>query len=588
MAHNLVYFDSSTNSIQKFSNAQLDDLAERVLRVMAAGTYTGTITVGTTASIGTFADTALVDASGGTNTTTVTNTYTLSQVATATLGATSDPPMYVGLDNTTNVNQVVLQENLTTREQLADEIIARMVASTGGTNAYYLATAAPSDGATWVSRGTILNTITNLTVTVTDYKLWHRTTSGATITNRDPVKLSSGNIQSWTTAEINALIKTIEARIIATGIGTYSIQATAPATGTWTNVGTVVDTREDIATSNFTGAAGYLNENALTYTSTYVGTRTYTGDDAASFTATYAGPVTYTTPATYTNENSSSFSGTYAGPVTYAGPATYAGPVSYAGPATYAGPVTYSGPQTFTNPDWNSFTNPDVNNFTNPDAITFTNADASGPFLGPIYTSVTRTATYTGGPFNFSPGVIPTPQGVAPQFFGTRNFTRNFTSNFQGSYFGPIDYYGPIAYFGPVTYLGPQNFINPDALAFTNPDASPFTNPDALSFVNPDAASFINANALSYLNENSASYVGPAYLGPVNFAGFAGFTNPDATGYVAPTYLGPANFITAFTSFDGTNYTGPSTYDSTPPYEGTRVGATTSTITTRILWRRVA
>ena len=29
MAHNLVYFDSSTSSIQKFSNAQLDDLAER-------------------------------------------------------------------------------------------------------------------------------------------------------------------------------------------------------------------------------------------------------------------------------------------------------------------------------------------------------------------------------------------------------------------------------------------------------------------------------------------------------------------------------------------------------------------------------
>lgn len=540
MAHNLVYFDSSTNSIQKFSNAQLDDLAERVLRVMAAGTYTGTITVGTTASIGTFADTALVDVSGGINTTTVTNTYTLSQVSTATLGATSDPPMYVGLDTTTNVNQVVLQENITTREQLADEIIARMVASTGGTNAYYLATAAPSDGATWVSRGTLLDTKTNLTVTVTDYKLWQRTTSGAILTDRDPVKLSSGNIQSFTTAEINALIKTIEQRIIATGVGTYVIQATAPVTGTWTNVGSIVDTREDIATSNFTGPASYLNENAISYTSTYVGTRTYTGDDATSFTGTYAGPVTYTTPATYTNENLNSFTGNYLGSATYLGP------------ATYAGPVTYLGPATFTNPDLNSFVNP----------------DASGPFFGPIYistyTSVTRTSDYTGGPFTFQGTNIPTPQGVAPSFFGTRVYTSTFTSDFNASF--------AAAYLGPVTYLGPQSFINPDSNAFVNPDAASFTNPDALAFVNPDAI----------------SYLAPTYLGPANFAGFASFTNPNATNYVAPTYLGPANFTTAFTGFDGTNYTGPATYGGDAPYEGTRVGATTSTISTRILWRRVA
>ena len=560
MAHNLVYFDTSTNSIQKFSNAQLDDLAERILRVMAAGTYTGTITVGTTASIGTFADTALVDVAGGTNTTTVTNTYTLSQVATATLGATTDPPMYVGLDNTTNVNQVVLQENLTTREQLADEIIARMVASTGGTNAYYLATTAPADGATWVSRGTLLDTKTNLTVTVTNYILWQRTTSGAILTNRDPVKLSSGNIQSFTTAEINALIKTIEQRIVATGIGTYVIQAAAPVTGTWTNVGSIVDTREDIATSNFIGPAAYINEDAISYTSTYVGTRTYTGDDAASFTGTYAGPVTYTTPATYTGDDATSFTGTYAGPVTYAGPATYAGPITYSGPAAYAGPVTYLGPQDFINPDWNQFINPDAN----------------GPFLGPIYAGVTRTATYTGGPFNFSPGAIPTPQGVAPQFFGTRNFVRSFTTDFAGSYAGPV------------TYLGPQSFINPDWNSFVNPDAASFTNPDALAFVNPDASSFTNPDALSYLNENAASYVAPTYLGPANFAGFASFTNPNAASYVAPTYLGPANFTTAFTGFDGINYTGPATYDGTAPYEGTRVGATTSTVSTRILWRRVA
>ena len=474
MAHNLVYFDSSTNTIQKFSNAQLDNLAERVLRVMAAGTYTGTITVGTTASIGTFADTALVDTAGGTNTTTVTNTYTLSQVATATLGATSDPPMYVGLD-TTSPTQTVLQENLTTKEQLADEIIARMVASTGGTNAYYLATSAPADGATWVSRGTLLDTKTNLTVTVTDYKLWQRTTSGASITNRDPVKLSSGNIQSFSTAEINALIKTIEERIVATGIGTYALQASAPATGTWTNVGTVVDTREDITTSNFTGTDSYVNEDAIAYTSTYVGTRNYIGDDVATYVTTYSGP------------------------------------------ASYLGPTTYLGPSTYNNADVTTYTDSNATSFN----LSYQNnyvADYEG-------------GNYAGGPFPFGQvGPFPTPQGGSIPYSGDRTYTFPFTNPYFGNY--------------QATYLGPANYLGP--------------------------ADYINENAISYTNENAIS-----------------FTNVDAINFNT-TYLGPIGFTTAFTSFDGSNYSGPITYVGTVSYEGTRVAPTTSTISTRTLWRRIA
>jgi hypothetical protein len=488
MAHNLVYFDSSTNSIQRFSNAQLDDLAERVLRVMAAGTYTGTITVGTTASIGTFADTALVDVAGGTNTTTVTNTYTLSQRATTTLGATSDPPMHVGLDNTTNVNQVVLQENLTTKEQLADEIIARMVAGTGGTNAYYLAVSAPADGATWVSRGTLLDTKTNLTVTVTNYRLWQRTTSGATLTNRDPVKLSSGNIQNWTTAEIEALIKTIEARIIATSIGTYSFQATAPATGTWTNVGTITDTKENITTSNFTGPAAYVNENAISYTSTYTGIRPYVGDDAITYAGSYFGT------RSFSNPDGASFTATYLGPAVYNSPA--------------------------------SFVNPDGVSYTNENAIAFVALDAQS-FGGPNYV----------GTRNFSQnpsGMAPTPQG------GIRFFTGP-PQNFSANYTGPVTYLGPANYFGPTTRFGFNSF--------TNPDVNPFSPGTYLGTTGP----FVSA-----------------------FTEF--ITN----------YLGPSTFNSAFTAFDGAVYSGPATYDSTAAYEGTRVAATTSTITTRTLWRRIA
>lgn len=522
MAHNLVYFDSSTNSIQQFSNAQLDDLAERVLRVMAAGTYTGTITVGTTASIGTFADTALVDAAGGTNTTTVTNTYTLSQVGTATLGASADPPMHVGLDTSTP-NQTVLQENLTTKEQLADEIIARMVASTGGTNAYYLATSAPSDGATWVSRGTLLDTKTNLTVTVTNYKLWQRTTSGATITNRDPVKLSSGNIQSFSTAEINALIKTIEQRIIATGIGTYVLQASAPGTGTWTNAGTIVDTKEDIATSNFVGPAAYVNENAIGYTATYLGVIGYTGDNAIAYAGSYFGT------RTFFNPDGASFTATYFGPATYNAPTSFVNP---------------NGAQ-FVNPDVNAFFNPDAIGFFNPDAIAFFNPDinpfVSGniPFSGPSYAGERVFGRplqgggfqpYTGGPFPF-----------ARDYLGTRTYLGG------ANYFGGATYFGGTNYFGPASYFGPT--YRPGFNSFTNPDVNPFS---------------------------PGTYFGTT--GP--------FVSAD-TEFIT-TYLGPNTFNSADTAFDGAAYAGTATYDGTAPYEGTRVAPTTSTISTRTLWRRIA
>lgn len=425
MAHNLVYFDSSTNSIQQFSNAQLDDLAERVLRVMASGTYTGSITVGTSNPIGTFADTALVDAAGGTNTTVVTNTYTLSQVSTATLGASSDPPMHVGLD-VSNPTTTVLQENLTTKEQLADEIISRMVSGTGGTNAYYLATSAPADGATWVSRGTLLDTITNNTVTVTNYKLWQRTTSGAIITNRDPVKLSSGNIQSFTTAEINALIKTIEERIIATGIGTYVLQASAPVTGTWANAGTVVDTREDVSGTSYEGAATYVNENALSYETNYTLTTSYTNEDVTSFIVSYL------------NEDVTSFVTTYDGPsyvLSYLGNtpylSTYLGPTNFTNTFFFGLSIFYVGPPGATQYQGNEYSGP-ARNYTAENALSFD---------GTIFFGFPRDVPYDGG------------LDYQGQAFGS---TYLGPQNFDVTYLGPVTYDGDVDYL--TVYQGPNSY----------------------------------------------------------------------------------------------------------------------------------
>jgi hypothetical protein len=317
MAHNVVYYDTGFNGVRQFSTAEIDTLAERILRIMAAGNYAGTISIGTTNPIGTFTDTALVGSSGSTNVTVVSNVYTLSQNMTATLAGSSNAPLYVGLDTTSIPNQVSLRENITTLNQLADEILTRMVAGTGGTNAYYLGVSAPADGATWTSLGSLLNTIDNLTVTVTDYKLWERTSSGATLTNRNPLKISSNWLQSFTDAEVQLLIKTIEERIIATGIGTYVLQASAPGTGTWTNAGTIVDTRQNTQVNTYTGEINYVQENALPYASTYITTSLYLGD--VSYDSVSYRDIVYQSEALYQVTYSGSelaFTTSYAAPIT--------------------------------------------------------------------------------------------------------------------------------------------------------------------------------------------------------------------------------------------------------------------------------
>lgn len=359
MAHNIVYLSETDGWFKQFSTAELDELAERVLRIMASGTYTGTITVGTSNSIGTFTDTYYTAAAGQDSDANPpsSTTYTLSQVATQTLGASSDPPMYVGLDTSTP-NKIVLKENMTTKEQLADEILSRMVSGTGGTNAYYLAASAPADGATWVSRGTLLDTKTNGTVTITDYKLWQRTTSGATIVSKNPLKITNDPLKSFDQSDLLSLIKLIENKIISTGIGTYVLQETVPATGTWTNVGTVTDTIEQTAFSSY-NSDFYPYTNLTLYNTSY--TTSYFGILPNSM--FYTGPIpgfTYYYGRRPDGDNYFAPFGTYLGPSSieynFIGPPT--GSQNFIGPTyeypfdtnydtDYEGPIDYLGPSDY-------------------------------------------------------------------------------------------------------------------------------------------------------------------------------------------------------------------------------------------------
>ena len=339
MAYNIVHYDETSNSIQKFSSSDLTNLAEAVLEYMAAGTYTGSITIGTSNPIGTFTDTVLQGGVGTADITVLSNTYTLSQVNTTTLAAETDPPKYVGLQ--VDVGVTTLQENLTTLENLADEIIARMVS--GGSNSYYLSASAPSDGGTWTSLGTLLNTLENFTVTANTYNLWKKTDSGSS-TYKKPLKLVNSQLQKFTQTDVERLAKIVEQRIIATNIGTYALQQTVPTTGVWSDSGTVVDTRRIVTGASFDGAS---------FDSQYVGLN----EDGTTFGAltTFYGAysVAYLGPGSYLGPSQVGFIGPALNvPINFAGPGSPIAYYNYLGPAPgYYGPspvgpdgVTFWGP----------------------------------------------------------------------------------------------------------------------------------------------------------------------------------------------------------------------------------------------------
>lgn len=314
MAFNILYWDSADASIKRATTAQLDQLAEFILETMAAGTYAGTLAVGGSSgtAIGTFTDRYRSGVVGNRDTTLLETTYTIRQIN-STQSGTVNPPNYLGYE--ASGNDRVIRESATTLNQLADEIISRMVSSEYP-NSYQLSVGAPSGG-TWVSRGNLVDTrrqqFFNPYQTVSDYALWHKVSS-STYTSRGIrlLKRDGSEIVEWTDTEISRLIKTVEDRIIATGIGTYSLGTTAPSTGTWVSKGSATDTYKGTTDTNYirtqdeTILENYLRDisyagnyvrGKFTYTGNYVGTATFTGNYLGS----YEGPAYTATTVSNTN-----------------------------------------------------------------------------------------------------------------------------------------------------------------------------------------------------------------------------------------------------------------------------------------------
>ena len=293
-------------------------------------------------AIGTFVDTDRNEATGTHPATgaTTTTTYYAKQVTATDTGTITNRP--IGYDNA--IKQLTDAQINT---NILDKVITAMVTESDYTAGQYrLAGSAPTGG-TWTARYTITDVANGGNTT---YYIWQKTAATST-PNADlsPLKVYSGNnVKQMSDAEIQEMIPAFRNRIISTGIGTYKLQAATPVGGTWINMGSGSDTREQVASQNYTGSYG----GTRTYGTTYGGTRTYSTGYTNSFAGTRTYSTTYGGSRTYSDTYVSSFAGTrpYSGSRPYSGTYIlyYGGYVggSFAGTRTYSG--TYiSGTQFF-------------------------------------------------------------------------------------------------------------------------------------------------------------------------------------------------------------------------------------------------
>jgi len=371
MAVNLLYYNPDDGSLVKADQTGLAEIADFVLERMASGTYAGSLQVGQGVGnpIGNFVDRARRGGAGDSDINVLETTYTISQ--NTDVVSTDDPPTYLGVDDS-DPSTVVIQESITSIDDLADEVLSRMV-DEDGPNSYFLGETAPNDGGTWESLGEILDTVENFQVINKSYRLWHKVGSNAVGPNpKRPLKLSAnGNIELFSDNDLDRVIKKVEERISTTGIGSYAVQSTAPSVGTWVSAGQITDVVREVIgqsyigeyTSNYTGSEGYVGSytGTDTFTRTYFGTTTYFGSRSVSYTGSYIrlffggsgsytglvpffsdGYTSYSRSIAYFTVRDTAFAGTYT--ATYYGSSTSSGSFSrsYTGSRGYTGSYTGS------------------------------------------------------------------------------------------------------------------------------------------------------------------------------------------------------------------------------------------------------
>ena len=325
---------TDTEIEQYYSAILLKDFADNT-----DGTGVGELNVTTDGSgsgttIGSVTDTKRDDAIGTHPTdgaTTNVNVYTFKQVNSTASESITNRPLGYESSGTIGIHEFTDSELDT---DILDKVLGDLVAQGNYvTGQYTLAGSAPSGG-TWTSRYTLVDTQVDETK-ATKY-VWQKTAATtAAASDYKPLKLDGTSVKEMSVAEMEQIVPNMRNRITDSTIGTYALQATAPASGTWVQQGEAfTDTRHEVGSQNYTG--NYSGN----YTGGYSGAKTYTGSYSGNYTGAYTG--NYTGSSNYAGTYSGSYSGSYQ--ADYAG---YAG-TSYAG--TYSGNYTgyYSGAKTYT------------------------------------------------------------------------------------------------------------------------------------------------------------------------------------------------------------------------------------------------
>ena len=334
------------------------------LNVDTANALTGT-------SIGTWTNTIRNDAIGTHPTagTTTDTTYYFKQVTAAASESITNRP--VGWDSAI---KEYTDAGLDT--DILDKVIEDMVTSTGYTVGQYTLAASAPAGGTWTSRATITDSNQGGS---TSLYLWQKT-APTTAANSDlaSLKLDGTNVKMMSAAEIEQMVPNFRNRIIDSGIGTYKLQASAPAGGTWVQMGDdLTDTRQEVASENYAGTyTGAFTGNYVgDYVGSYVGAKTYSGSYTGSFSGDYAG--NYVGTSAYSGAYSGTYTTTNAYTIFYSG---FAGGTNY-----YTGYFTgfytgfYTGAKTYTGYYTGNY-----------------NQDFTGNYVGTSAYSGTYSGTYTG------------------------------------------------------------------------------------------------------------------------------------------------------------------------------------------------
>lgn len=621
MANPLTY--KGNGIVQVMTTGEVHNFANAVLESFATINGPGSIytsNVGNTGFtlIGTFTDTTYDGNVGDPAITILSTEYNLYQDVQTPTG--DEPPRPLQYTSNTSPIQKMTNTQINT---LADTILSHLVNS-DGPGSYRLQSSAPVDGGTWANLGQLKDVFSG--ATESNKYLYKKVASAAYTVTRPLKYVDTGILQSYSNDDIGLIVKKVRERIVDTGVGQYKFQASTPVVGTWTNVGSIIDTRPDTSGTNY----------STDYESTYTGSESYTGEAEVAYDAVveYTGPVAYDSAADYTGSQgyqrtsyfvgSSSFAGVvyYDADNMFVDMSSYLGPGAgwafwtfevpnaqvFSGPAKYyTGPIYFSGPPgSYTN----DITFMSVSPIENPYGFV-------GP-VPPVYrpTGYTYTQFFTGITYYAGPGTFvgPSPGYVGPKgtftgsiayvgpanalsFAGSKTFSSNAVVYEPTAFnYGATTTYTPnlIGYYiSNQVFSGTAKYLSPVAGDFGGP--IPYTGPRFDSYMGPGTPTpdYIYYAVINGAYDSLTPYAQVSFFtGPTYRQSYDYFTGPTYfTGL--QTFTGESTFLGGGT-YTGTVVQGPYTLDIT--YDGPlnavnytvdTIGSGSQQITEIILWRRV-